>query len=293
MTYALLGHTLHETADRAKKYFVKSYGATSFACESEVEKDLPLRPTWQADLKAGYRLCVEVRETPFSPTLYQFVTVCANRNIPVRLWVAVPAGAAPSSFGKELREARELGVGVVEIAEDGTAHEFHRPVPLSLFGLRKTDLNKVPKQHRESIKKAEDTFLDGAPEQGCQAVCQELESLTRKFAEYTYDQIDWWKNKATLKIPKRFFTTESWAKMLAKLDQEIDEAKVRGKAKEFKVPLIAGARQYTDWRNSVSHKPKTLKDIQARDAKLRTMFEASRDLVIDWYKVALALKLKV
>ena len=71
MTYLLLGHTLHETADRAKKYFAREYGATHFLCEQVVEADLPLRPTWQATMQAGDRLCVEVRESPFSQTLYE------------------------------------------------------------------------------------------------------------------------------------------------------------------------------------------------------------------------------
>lgn len=81
--------------------------------------------------------------------------------------------------------------------------------------------------------------------------------------------------------------------MLDKLDQEINQAKVSAKCSSFKRSLIAGARQCTDSRNSVSHKPKTLKQLQERDAKLRTQYESTRDLVIEWYKVARALKLDV
>src|ERR1043165_1175985 len=177
MSYALLGHSLHETADSAKRYFAREYGAAKFICESEVEDDLPLRPTWQANMQGGYRLCIEVRESPFSHSLYQFVTLCAGRHLPIRLWVAMPAGPAGDAFNKELREAKAVGVGVVQLADNDSAHEFHRPAPLSLFGLRRTDIHAVPKRHRESIKKAEDAFLDGAPDQGCQLICQELESV--------------------------------------------------------------------------------------------------------------------
>lgn len=269
MTYPYLGHGLHETADRAKKYFEREYGATKFECEAEVEKDLPLRPTWQAVMQGGYRLCIEVRETVLSPTLHAFVTTCAGRGIPVRLWVALPVGNGVISV-KDLKEARELGVGVVQVNEDGSAQEFHKPVPLSLFGLRKADQREVPRKRRESIKNAEDAFLGGAPEQGCQLVCQELESVTRRFAQYSYDQ-KWWKAKALPVLAPKFFNVGSWANMLELLDVHIDVDKVRPKCASFKKAQIAGARQYTDFRNSVSHTPKSLKALQSRDAKLRTM----------------------
>jgi hypothetical protein len=291
MSYAFLGQNLHETADRARKYFANAYGATHFKAEAAIDAQLPLKPTWQATLNGGYILCIEVRETPFSQSLYEFVTLCAQQGKPVRLWVAVPHGMAAPTFNGELKQARELGVGVAQIADDGTAHEFHKPVPLSLFALRKTELKHVPKIRRETLKTAEDTFLSGAPDQGCQAVCQDLEAITRRFAEHTY-QAGWWKTTAGAKaLPTRFFRRDSWATMLEALDERIDVQQVKVKCPTFGRPLVAGARQYTNWRNTVSHKPKTLNELQKRDARLRTMFEATRDLLIEWYEVAKPLKI--
>jgi hypothetical protein len=288
MTYALLGHSLHETADLARKHFADAYGAKNFECETAVDQDLPLRPTWQATMQGNYKLCIEVMETPFSQSLYEFVIKCANRGIPVRLWVAVPWGVSGGSFAKELKEARTLGVGVIQISEDGTqTHEFHKPVSFSLFGLRRTDLTKVRKAHREAFKKAEDAFIDGSPDYGCQLVCQDLESVTRSVALHTYSK-KWWTTKQGLK--PRFFTSDAWATMLEKFDKEIDVTKTRKKCPSFRRALVAGARQYTDWRNSLSHKPKSLKELEDRDARLRTMFEATRDHLIEWLNVAHVLK---
>ena len=288
MSYQYLAQHLHETADRARTYFAETYNAKRFLCEDAVEDDLPLRPTWQADLAGGCKLCVEVNESAFSPSLATFVTKCASRGMPVRLWVAVPAGG---SSGKEVREARELGVGIVEVGDDGV-HEVHRAVTLSLFGLRRIDLKKVPRKHRESLKKAGDAFLDGMPESGCQSVCQELEALTRLVAEHTYNKPDWWKDRANLNLAPRFFAVDSWAKMLETFDEKILPQKAQINGKPLNKALIAGARSHTDWRNSLSHKPKTLKALQTRDAKLRTMFEVTRDLVVEWYAVADAFRLK-
>jgi hypothetical protein len=297
MTYALLGHALHETADQAKKYFAEVYGVKGLLCEQQVTKDLllPLRPTWQGTTQTGYRVCVEVSERPFSPSLHAFVVTCAAHGMPVHLWVALPAGAVGSTFSKELKEARDLGVGVMQVAgEDSGAQEFNKPVPFSLFGLRKTNLKVVPKKWRESIKNAEDAFLRGSPSQGCQQVCQCLEAVTRRFAQHSYAE-KWWKANAnqTKNFSVKYFTLDSWAPMLETLDERIDQAKVKAKCPHFKKSQIAGARQCTDWRNSVSHTPRSLKQLQERDAKLRTVFEVTRDLLVDWYRVAHTLKLEV
>jgi hypothetical protein len=292
MTYALLSDSLRETADHARKYFASDYGARKFLCEQEFEKGLSLRPTWQAETGNGYPLCIEVLERlRLSNTLYQFVNQCASRGIPVRLWVVLPkTGDKSPSFSKEIRAAKELGVGVAHFDENGLPYEFHKPVPLSLFALRKTDLRCVPRGRREQLKGAEDEFLAGAPDQGCQKICQELESITRKFAEHTFERA-WWKSKKTRALKPRFFRIDSWARMLEELDAQIDQNKVSSYAATFTKTLIAGARQFTNWRNAVSHKPRNSKELQERDAKLRTMFEATRDLLLEWYEVAKRLKL--
>ena len=150
MTYTLLGQDLHETADLAQRFFSKTYGATRFRREEPVGSDLPLRPTWQAAMKTGYLLCINVQPSPFSPTLYEFVNKCAQRGLPVKLWVAIAPRSTSPTFSAELKQAHDTGVGVVQIADDGAGHEFHRAVPLSLFALKKTDLNSVPKSRRET-----------------------------------------------------------------------------------------------------------------------------------------------
>jgi hypothetical protein len=291
MRYSFLGQDLHETADRAKSFFAANYGATHFKCEEPVENDLRLRPTWKAKLKSGHTLCVNVQPTPFSSTLYEFVMKCAQRELPIKLWVAVPLGSAKESFSADLKQAHEAGIGVVQFSDDGKPHEFHRAVPLSLFGLKKTDLRTVPRARRDEVKTAEATFLDGTPDQGCQALCQQLEQITRQVAERTYDN-GWWKTPAGSKpLRKRFFTTDSWAKMLEAFDSRVEQKKVEARCPSFTKAKVAGTRGFTDWRNDVSHKPKNLKELQKRDAKLRTMFEATRNLLIEWYLIAKPLKL--
>lgn len=285
MTYSILGQNLFETADRARQYFSTQYGATQFKCEQSFDEDLPLKPTWQANLSAGYCLCIEVRESPFSNTLYEFVVRCAARSLPVRLWVAVPQDAASPTFGTELRQAQDAGVGVVQIAEDGKAYELRRPVALSLFALKKTDLKKIPKGQREEVKTSEATFLDGSPDQGCQAICQALEQLTRTFAEHGYNQGLWRQGQGQPALKSQFFHMKPWAAVLEAMEDRIDVGKVKAKSATFNKQAIVRARGHTDWRNAVSHKPRSFKERLDRDTKFRTMFESTRDLLVDWYAI--------
>jgi hypothetical protein len=291
MTYALLGQNLWDIADRAKAYFAAQHGARNFKSERPLEGDLPLKPTWQATVDPGYLLCIDVRESPFSSTLYEFVNKCASLGLPIRLWVAVPKDSSGTNFAAELRQAREAGVGVIQFSDDGAEHVFHRPIAPSLFGLKKTDLATVPKRRRDSVKTAESTFLDGSPAQGCQEICQELEQLTREFAEYTHSQ-GWWKQPAKPRPwNSTFFRTKPWANVLEDMEHHLEIGKVRHKSPGMTKQSIVRARGHTDWRNEVSHRPKTFRETKDRDARLRTMFESTRDILVEWYGIAKPFKL--
>lgn len=282
MTYGLLGQDLHDTADKAKKWFADHYGAKKFACEQPIF-DLPLKPTWQAVLHGGYSLCVNVQPTPFSPTLYAFVNQCAQEGLPVKLWVAIGASVPKESFASELKQARNAGVGVIQFPENGAPHEFHHAMPLSLFGLTRVSPKKLPKSRREVFRNAEDTFLDGSPGQGCQTICQELEDISRLVAEKAH-ALGWWKNPTGSKpLSKKFFAKTAWATVLEKMEQRANVSLIKAKCPKFTKHLIVRTRAYTEWRNAVSHKPNNLAALKARDKKLRTMFEATSDLLVDWY----------
>ena len=291
MTYTFLGQALHDTADRAKRWFANTYGATGFICEKPSPDNLPLAPTWKAKLRTGYGLYINVQSTPFIPTLSDVVSIGVHRSLPIKLWVVVNYEAPKLTFAEDLRRAADLGIGVVQFDEYGHAREWHRAVPLSLYTLRKTDLARVPKRRKEELKNAEATFLSGSPPEGCRMICEELEDVTRAFAEYTYKN-GFWTMPASAKPPSDyFFRTGKWAVMLESLDALIDMKAIRKKCPSFAKPIVAAARSYTDWRNSLSHKPKNAKELKDRDSRLRTMFEATRDILLDWFDVVQPLKL--
>lgn len=292
MTYSLLAESLRETADRAKSYFATAFGVNKFYCETEVDSDLPLVPTWHATTQDGYTLCIEVRDSPMSPSIYEFVAKCAARGLPIKLWVAIPEVQERSGFTRDLKSAKEMGVGVIQILnESGEPYEHHKPVSMSLFAVKKIALNEIEKKRRETIKKAQDSFLDGSPNEGCRLICEELEAITRRFAYVTYEKECWKPDSSGKTLKESYFANGSWAKILEQLEKRLNKTKVRKMCSVFRDDLVRGVRQYTNWRNSLNHKPKTPRERAVRDAKLRTMFEVTCDILLDWYKVARRFKL--
>lgn len=291
MPYQFLGLDLHDTADKAKQYFKDNYGAKTFRCEEAIEDGLALRPTWQAKQRDGYDLIVNVQSQPFSQTLHEFVNKCVQASRPVNLWVAVLRRTADTTFNYELRTARQMGAGVIDFPPDGDPHVFHLPVAFSLFALNRCDIKSVPTAYRQAVRSAEETFLNGAPGQGCQSICQELEDLTRRAAGALHSrgcfQGNWNPGNGAA-----FFEMGDWGPVLQACENRIDVNSTRALCPQFSIDLVVRARGYRDWRNSVSHKPKTLRELMKRDARLRTMFEATRNLLIDWASATKPLRLK-
>lgn len=290
MSFTLLAAHLHATASVAERYFSAEYGAKHFKHESAVDKNLPLTPTLSATLANGCILCIEVSERGYSNSLDTFVVECSTRSFPVKLYVALPSAKSDSDFAANLRKAKDRGVGIVECTETGT-YCMSEAVSLSLFGLRKTQLNEFPKPKREAIRVAEQTFLNGNPVKGCQALYEEVEAITRAFAQRSKN-LGWWRSphKGEKKASTNL-STGAWAKVLKELDTFIDMGLTRAKCPQMSDALIASAQGLTDPRNLTSHKPSNLKRIIQRDTKLRTWFESTRDVLKQWYEATRPLRL--
>jgi hypothetical protein len=293
MSFTILPPTLHETAFAAKRYFGKDHGATHFQFETEVEPELGLRPTLSARLGDGCILCVEVSVKAYSNSLDTFVVECCARGIPVKLYVVRQAAKKDRDFAANLKTAKSRGVGVIEIS-GSTTTVYAEAVSLSLFALRRCDLGKIPKPKRDPIRQAERTFLDGNPVKGCQALCEELEAVTRSFAIRSHAE-GWWRPPHPgEQKPKTKLSNGPWASVLRDLAQflELGGSKpCKTKCPDMNESLIASARGLTDPRNKTSHKPPSVTKIKERDRKLRIWFETASDLLKEWYDATKPLKL--
>jgi len=219
------------------------------------------------------------------------VNKCVTDSLPLKLWVVVPRRPANPDFNENLRTARAAGVGVIDFPDNGQPNVFHRPVPLSLFALNRVDPRTIQPNYRLAMKNAEDTFRDGDPSQGCQSICQELEDLTRKAAADLHRRGRFQGAWAPAN-GQDFFETGNWGSLLQAFENRIDVASVTALCPSFDLDMVIRTRGYTNWRNSLSHKPGNLRELRRRDSQLRTMFEATRNLLIDWANATKPLKIK-
>ena len=282
MNFQLLAQHLHETALEAKAYFTTKHGARGFKVEMPLAEAASLRPTLSGHLGDRSIICVEVSESAYSPSLDTFVVECSSKSLPVKFFVAIPDARGDPDFSSNLKKAKARGVGILEI-RNPTPELLLDAVSLSLFGVRSIDLKPYTPARKDALRQAEATFRNGNPVKGCQSVCEELEALTRVFAQRA--RADGWLRTLPPGVKKTRplnFETGAWAKVLELLANDLDVTMVRKKSIQFTPTLITKARALTDIRNMTSHKPGSLKELMERDRKLRTAFENACDVLNDW-----------
>ena len=292
MRFSLLAQNLHPTAEAAREYFARNHGAKGFRSESAIDGDINfcLKPTLLAKLNDGGILCIEVSERAYSNSLDTFVVECSARTFPVKLYVVIPSMKGDPEFSANLRKAKERGVGVIQLNEEGSFLATDA-VSLSLFGLHKLKLGEFPKDKREAVRQAEQTFLDGNPVKGCQQLFEELEAVTRAFAIRSKAE-GWWRAPHVGEPPpKAKLAKGSWANVLRELDKFLDWKSCHKKCPLLKESLLSSVRGVTEPRNLTSHKPSAISDIVERDRKLRTWFENVGDLLKSWHATTKHLKL--
>src|SRR5258706_6399282 len=115
MQFKYLSAALHPTAAEVVKHFRDNYGLIGFKPEEPVHSDIGFTPTLHAVNKKYHIVCVEVSEQVYPPSLDAFVLKAKNLSLPVLLYVAVPSGLPQSEFNSALKQAKENGVGILEV----------------------------------------------------------------------------------------------------------------------------------------------------------------------------------
>jgi len=110
MPYRSLSEELRPVADSCARYFSTNWGVSKFKIEEQLDPDIERCPTLQAITSDGHYLCVEVSESPYPTGLDSFVLDCRDHILPVRLFVAIPAGSKSSNYKSDVDRARGRGV---------------------------------------------------------------------------------------------------------------------------------------------------------------------------------------
>jgi len=276
MAYRFLSAGLWPIANAAADYFKENWGVSSLRLEESICPDIERRPTLHALTSDGHYLCVEVSESPYPTGLDSFVLDCRDNFLPVRLFVAIPAGSKDSNYKRDLDQARIRAVGVLEIS-GARVQVLQNALSQSLAGVRLVGPARFPKKYRFQLSKAESTFRGGDPQKGCSLLYDEIESLSRRVAEKTYKK-GYWRPSAPGARPLRIrFATHPWQKLMSKVVEGLDPQRCR-----FLPPdLLGRVLGITSHRNDSAHKLNSLRLVMKRDRELRTRFESATDILFD------------
>lgn len=276
MTYRILSRSLHGTADAAIAYLHNQWGIAtrSVKIETVIHPDFNYRPTISVATKDYHTLCVDVSETAYSNALDAFVQECVAKNLPARVYVATPKDLQDSQFSYKIKRAKENGVGLIEVDENGGTL-IQDAIPLSLAKVRPIEPKQFPPKYREALAKAENTFRCASPDKGCAMLFDEMEALFRQVAIKLNEKKLWMSKK------KISFDYENgpWASLVELVQKNVDRN--RSKCPELKAAFLSRVHGLTSYRNDSGHKPGNQAALIKRDRELRTRFETATDTLLD------------
>jgi len=281
VTYRVLPESLRPTADLVQKY-MKGKGLSKIHIEEPIDEALDFSPTLSCRRADHHFECVEVSETIRTSPMPSFVLQCQLQHTPVLLSVALPANSDYPDFRRDLKWAKDVGIGVLEVNhETSKVASISRPLSLSLTGLSRVDMRKYPAKYRQAISDAEETFLGGNPPKACSMVYDEIEAITRRIAYKTHMQGLWSKS---ISDPGSMKEKMPWSSVLNALKSNLDRRAAMSSGKNLgslSDPLLSRTIGITPYRNQSGHKPKSLRDLVARDSALRTRMEDAVNLLLE------------
>src|SRR5713101_5543658 len=144
--------------------------------------------------------------------------------LPAKVFVATPTNARDSQFKENLRQATNLGIGLLEIS-GVRGRILNGALSLSLTGCRPIDKGKYPPKYRRALSDAEQTFRRGDPVKGCSHIYDELEGLSRRIAKRTYTRNCWTKNLGGGVPAKLNLAKAPWQTVVLALQKHCDAGK--------------------------------------------------------------------
>jgi hypothetical protein len=274
MTTGFLEAPRQPLADAVRRYFKDSWGVGAFEVEAppDPKGEIEYAPTLVAQTRDFHTLCIDIPVNLDSGARLEFVVACMTKCLPVKLFVAVPAGHPSTELHRYLRQARQLGVGVLEVNGDNV-QVLHPATSLSLAGVHRVDPTRFPVRYRQALSTAESTFLNGNPSMGCLEIYEQIESLSRRLARRAI-AVGCWTAPAKMNID-----TDPWARLVKALSDSFDR-KACG-CPGLSKALLARVYGITQHRNESGHAPSSRATLTRRDRQMRTRFEAAQDLLLE------------
>jgi hypothetical protein len=285
VNFRVLPVELQPTAVSVAEFLKDDRGLAKLKVEESVAYEIEYRPTLQAVTPEHHDVWIEVSEGPYLSSLDSVVLYCVTNCLPVKLYVAFPAGVPTAEYKSKIDEARRKGVGAIEVAVKKSV-VIHEAVLLSLSGVRLEERKNFPVKYRSNLSTAEATFRNGDPAKGCSLVYDEIEARSRRLAKKAVEK-NWLKGGAVWP-PRLDIEKAPWAVVMETLIENVDFARLPPNSRKSMLIRISAV---TEPRNEAGHKPKTRAHRMKRDRELRTRFESAVDLLRDFINASRSLRL--
>ena len=257
MAYTILPTNLHSVADAANRIMRARYGLPDGIVEQEIAPDIPIRPTLHWKTKTHIIAC-EVAERPFPTAIKISFADIVGKGQPIRLLVAYPSthGLSHDDFRRDTKQNQSFGIGHIEVNEDGSGQIEYQGISLPLHMAPIDPKIYVPKI-RPIVQDAFEQYMQGGNPRGAlQDIGQSVESILYNVARDA---------KRTGKFGYAGFNPPNFIAQSVLIREMINEQVIE-------IPILGRCRDFADDRNAVSHKPKSRKEANEVERRLKENF---------------------
>lgn len=263
--YTILSASLHNYADQAEAYLRGEYGLKQALIEHKISDKLSWLPTLHWKTKTGYIAC-EVSEKPYSSALAQLYANINTSGLPIRIVSAFPMDLSTSAriFQSDINCAKQYGIGLLSI-DNANTHIIYNGISVPLH-LSPLDLKLYPKALHQEISASHKMYMDGNPKHGIQELGQIIEKILIDLAVQA--------KKCGKLATSGFVSAGIYYPQNALISDLI-------KDKILDVGFLKRCGTFADDRNSVSHKPKSMKEAIKQENRLRELYKGGLFIIED------------
>lgn len=239
----------------------------------EIDSKISLRPTLQWFDKKGSIIVCQVRDAnPYDPIIDIAYSQIISSGLPIKMFVSYLesenlSGNQVKEYYRDVRALKAKGIGVIKINDNYEGEIIHKAISLPLFITQaEIDLQRFVPKLQTKVQDTYDIYMDGTdPSKAIQEIGQLIEGSlkhlaklairNRKLIHTDYNP----NNGRSIRNPRNYYALSTL------IDDLITDSIIhRG--------TLGKCRGYCDERNDASHPVKNLKQLMAKEKKIKTNF---------------------
>lgn len=207
--------------------------------------------------RTGYIAC-EVSKRPFPPIIREIYSEIITLGLAIQIIVAYPEenDLSAKDYRADVKGARKFCIGLLSVTDQNNGELEYPGIPVNLH-LPPLEISRYRSFIRSNIQTAYHIYIHGDPKHGVQELGQLIENAILNIATQA---------KANGSLSTGGFQTSSKHYPLANLIDDLMTDRIIDNA------ILGRCRGFVDDRNSVSHKPKSMRQAVRIHNNLRDCF---------------------